>query len=191
MELKKIKKLNNKGLSVVELIVVFVILMIIVMGMLEIIIDLKSTSTDKQFEKELLEFNSVLKKTFYDDLIKKDYTSMSTCTNTGITTTGIQFIECKKLIFSDGSSKELLIDLKTRSIYYDSIKYDMPDKGMFEFKDRRIFYNDHDHEMDVYIEEVNDCLVINIPYYIIDEKPNYGIKIIHAININDVLDNFI
>ena len=180
-----VKKLNNKGLSVIELVVVFAILMIIVIGMLEIIISLKSTSVDKETSKNLIEFSSTLQKNIYDDLIKKGYQSMSNCTNTGVTTTGAQFIECKKLNFKDGSSSELLIDLKTKAIFYNNIKHLMPDHEMFEFRDRRIFYNDSNHDMDIYIEEDTQNLKINIPYFIVEDDVNHGFKIIHPINITD------
>ena len=46
------KKTNNKGLTVVELIISFALLVIIVLGMYNIIISIKDYSVDKNFERE-------------------------------------------------------------------------------------------------------------------------------------------
>ena len=56
------KKLNNKGLSIVEFIVVFVMLMILTTGMMNIIIKLKDNNNEKELTRELLTYkNSITK----------------------------------------------------------------------------------------------------------------------------------
>ena len=63
------KKLNNKGLSIVEFIVVFVMLMILTTGMMNIIIKLKDNNNEKELTRELLTYKNSITKLINDDLI--------------------------------------------------------------------------------------------------------------------------
>ena len=53
-------KLNNKGITLVEVIVSFALLMIILVGLFNIIMEVKSDVTDKQMEKEFKEYKEIL-----------------------------------------------------------------------------------------------------------------------------------
>lgn len=53
-------KLNNKGITLVEVIVSFALLMIILVGLFNIIMEVKSDVTDKQMEKEFKDFDNLI-----------------------------------------------------------------------------------------------------------------------------------
>ena len=50
-------KLNNKGITLVEVIVSFALLMIILVGLFNIIMEVRSDVTDRQMEKEFKDFD--------------------------------------------------------------------------------------------------------------------------------------
>ena len=63
-------KLNNKGITLVEVIVSFALLMIILVGLFNIIMEVKSDVTDKQMEKEFKDFDNLMIARIQGDLIK-------------------------------------------------------------------------------------------------------------------------
>ena len=68
-------KLNNKGITLVEVIVSFALLMIILVGLFNIIMEVKSDVTDKQMEKEFKDFDNLMIARIQGDLIKNKVTS--------------------------------------------------------------------------------------------------------------------
>ena len=59
------KKLNNKGITIVELIISFTLLMIIAMGMLNVVNEIRSFANQKLEEKKVTEFKNDLYKGFH------------------------------------------------------------------------------------------------------------------------------
>ena len=177
-----LKKLNQKGMTVVELIVTFAIIMIIVVGMLEIIVALKNDMNDSMLERDIIEFQGTVTQLINDDLIKLKATKVSTCTFTKETDTDKGY--CYLLSFSKQTiSKKLEISLLNKYIKYDGIKYELPEPSIMEFRDKLIFYGDNvDHQVKVNVDD-NNFLNIYIPFYIIDEDENIGIDIIHPLDL--------
>lgn len=179
------KKLNNKGLTIVELIITFALLMILVVGLLEIVLESKSDISDKSFAKEMNEYKGLMIKTVQDDLIKKKLKSADT-TNCTLGT------ECVKLTFEDNTIKTLIVDLRTKMIKYDSLFYEIPNKKYIEFRDERTMtLADESNYRPVSIQvNSQNILVIDIPYFRtkasknmseVDKNYNYGIKIVHPL----------
>ena len=154
--------MNKKGMTTVELLVTFTILMVIVFGMLGIVIAVREDNLKKQFNKEIKLYNNIIINKIEEDLILLKYKNLSNCENTS------ENIICKKINFKD-SSKELQIDLIKKQIIYDKIIYDIPSSDKFTLDD-------------VYIKESEDLfLIINIA--ILKDNVNYGIKIVHPIDL--------
>lgn len=63
--------MNNKGMTLVELIVTFSLLMIIIVGMFNLIMDVKGNLDDKKMAKELTEYSSTIGHQIQYDLIRK------------------------------------------------------------------------------------------------------------------------
>jgi len=167
-------KLNNKGLSVVEFIVVFVILMVLVFGMMNSIMGLKDSNNTTNISKELLEYKSTLTKVINDDLIKRKFKEIKKCDTLGYSVT------CN-LSFEDETTSTLIINTNTNEegdyvISYNNQNYPIPNSEFLEF------YGSITVKID---EETKNFLLINIPIYEIDKRDvNYGINIIHPIGLS-------
>ena len=68
--------MNNKGMTLVELIVTFSLLMIIIVGMFNLIMDVKGNLDDKKMAKELTEYSSTIGNQIQYDLIRKTVNSI-------------------------------------------------------------------------------------------------------------------
>lgn len=68
--------MNNKGMTLVELIVTFSLLMIIIVGMFNLIMDVKGNLDDKKMAKELTEYSSTVGNQIQYDLIRKTVNSI-------------------------------------------------------------------------------------------------------------------
>lgn len=188
-------KLNNKGLSVVELVVTFALLMVLVIGMLEIIVELKASFSDKVLAREIKEFKETLTQVIQDDLIKKkafdveeDSTDQNCSNNKGNICYIIHFNN-GTADKNDDTSKKLQIKMNERIINYDGIDYSLPDYEIMEFRDSAVWENvtalEHaKNDIKIKIDDLgndNNILKIYIPYYIIDDAKNVGIDIVYPI----------
>lgn len=185
--------MNNKGITIVELIVSFALLMIIVSGMMSIIIDVKDNYNKTSFLKKMNEFNTEVIHDIETDLIKKGFTNISNCNNSSTITS------CD-LNFEDGTTTNLMINLNAGTITYDDIKYQIPDFEFIQFLDSRTITFEGSNitdEFKVSITKNDSYLTIDIPYFEIKEvlmlnennssldsykASNLGFKIIHPIN---------
>lgn len=68
--------MNNKGMTLVELIVTFSLLMIIIVGMFNLIMDVKGNLDDKKMAKELTEYSSTVGNQIQYDLIRRSVISI-------------------------------------------------------------------------------------------------------------------
>lgn len=173
------KKLNNQGMTLVELIVTFAIVMILVIGMLSVIISLKNDMNESSLNKELLEYKDTITYVINNDLIKSKANNIEQCT---FNVTGDKGY-CYKISFENNSTKNLEINLTKKYIKYDGIKYEIPESSIMEFRDSLIYASDNINEKIDINKDENNFINIYIPFYIIDEEENYGIDIIHPINI--------
>lgn len=74
----RLKKLNNKGMTAIEILVTFVIVAIIVVSMYDGILDLKNKETVASYKLSLVTYKNLLTKDIQDDLIKIGLSSVST-----------------------------------------------------------------------------------------------------------------
>lgn len=185
------KKLNNKGITIVELIISFTLLMIIAMGMLNVVNEIRSFANQKLEEKKVTEFKNDLYKDFHKTMLTKEYKSMTDCS----TSSSI----CKEIIFKDNTKTIFKIDLLAKEIEFNDYKYVLP------YNMEVNFLNNYDNECNnscVSIIEEDNYLIIDVPYFktvILDEmlnddtfkeefynnisKYNLGFKIIYPYNL--------
>lgn len=152
---------NNKGMTIAEFIVSFVILMVLVFSMMDTIIKIKDNNNDKEIQRELLQYKTTLTKIISNDLIEQGFDHVSN-KNTSNNDTTI------KLIFKDNSSKDLVIKSQDKVISYDGKNYPIPNNS----------YISPVTSFDV--KEENNFLIIDIPIYKFDKQTdptNYGISI--------------
>ncbi len=63
-------KLNNKGMTIVELLVTFSLLLVIVVGMFNLIMDVKFELDNKQVAKDFTEYSATMNNEIHYDLLK-------------------------------------------------------------------------------------------------------------------------
>ena len=166
------KRLNNKGLSIVEFIVVFVILMVLVFGMMNTIMDFKDSNNTTTMNKELLEYKTTLTKIISDDLIKRKFKSIDDCDAKEYS------VNCN-LRFEDETTSTLIVNTNTNEegqyvISYNGKHYPIPESEFLEFSGTVTIKVDQEK-----------FLIINIPIYKIDKRDvNYGLNIIHPIGLS-------
>lgn len=185
------KKLNNKGITIVELIISFTLLMVIAMSMLKVVNEIRSFANQKLDEKKVVEFKNDLYKDFHKTMLTKGYKSMTDCS----TSSSI----CKEITFKDDTKTKFEIDLLAKQIEFNGYKYVLP------YSMEVNFLNNYDNECNnscVSIKEEDNYLIIDVPYFktvILDEilinedfekefyenisKYNLGFKIIYPYNL--------
>ncbi len=162
-------KLNNKGMTLVELILSFAILALFVVAMLETVLSVRRKAANELFAKDMIVFKNTLLKTIEDDLLKNEvksdtycedftcYISLSTPDNTSLT-------------------KILTLNQNSKIITYDDIDYEIPNKNNIIFGGINMSIQPLDDDYNL--------LLIDISYY---EKnttnPDYGFRIAHPIEI--------
>lgn len=120
------KRLNNKGFTIVEVIVCFVLMMIIVTSMLEVAMSYRTTAQNKEITERLISYKNLLTKDIQKDILEKGLTSMERCTSSEG--------RCVKLRFSDGTNKDFILpnintsdrnSVENKYARYGGIKYPM------------------------------------------------------------------
>lgn len=207
-------KLNNKGLTVIELILCFVLLIILVFGMFNVVLDVKDYSETKELEKELISFKNRIIYMVQDDLISKGLKNTSVSCPSSYEKK--YSTKCLKITFNDNEVKYLIIEPSSKIINYGTVSslesYKIPNSNVIEFLDetniglctnknntnnKNSYKNKTDCEnngftwignFDTYqnitFTNKNNVLIIDVPYYEIDGTTNYGFKIIHPYDLD-------
>lgn len=148
-------KLNNKGITLVEVVVSFALLMIILVGLFNIILEVKSDVTEKQMEKEFKDFDNLMIARIQGDLIKNKVT---TCENVlGNTAT---------------CGKEITIEKD--KIIYNGVTYEIP----YYSTNSEIFSFGNSNGISI----DNNILTITFKYSYADESKNFGFTIVHPLS---------
>lgn len=172
------KKINNKGMTVVEVIVTFSMLMILVIGMFKMVIEMKESSKKKQLQKDLYEYSDILRTTIQNDLIKKKLIN-------ALISDDDEKISLV-LIFED-DSKELIINYN-KTIKYDGKNYPIPEND-FENNPENdvVMFNPSGNFNEMpYVTYSDNFLTIYIPLYEYlyeNDSTNYGFKIVHPVGL--------
>lgn len=158
-------KINNKGMTLIELILAFIILSIIVLGMLEIVLNVRRKAANEIFARDMLVYRNTMVKRIEDKLIKNEIDTVS-CTD----------LSCS-IDFTDSTSTTITLNIDDKYIEFDGIVYDIPKKDYIEMGSSSMGI--------VPISDDKAMLSIIINY---KEKstsePNYGFKIMQPINID-------
>lgn len=108
---------NNKGTTIIEVVVTLSMLLIIILSMMSLIISLRKTNKRNEITKEITEYKNIISRKINDDLITLKLKSIDSCDNIYE-----DYVYCYKLIFND-QEKELLVNTGMDYIKYDGIKY--------------------------------------------------------------------
>lgn len=185
-------KLNNKGMTTIEVLVTFVIVAAIVMGMYASISNLKEKHTLATYREELVKYKDLFIRDVQNDIITKGLASVNRNSDTSVV-----------LNFKNGEAKEIVINKRSSSpdlsnatvcdtitvenskdsISYGGIEYPLPDAGSDKL-------NINGQCMRVYstnitsstIQTDNNILVVKIGIFNPDLGDRYSINIVAPID---------
>lgn len=142
------KKLNEKGLSVIEIVLTFTLVMVIASGILTIIMNYRQKAQIEMKRLELVTYKNTLTKEIQTDILDRGIYEINTgglCTNTSS-----EYGGCINLVFKDGVEKVLAVSklddanstnlknlLNNKYIKYGDTKYPIEDKLPDEIPDGR------------------------------------------------------
>lgn len=126
-------KLNNRGVSIIEIVVTFALIMVMVVGMLAIVFRYREKASISLEKLELDTFKNTLTKDIQDDILNK---GVKTINYEGECLTNTELNSCINIVFQDdtekafGTSKVDTNDresIENKFLYYDGIKYRLSD----------------------------------------------------------------
>lgn len=141
----KNKLMNNKGFTITELIVTFVIVMSITLGLFAVVDNYRERQQKATYRKELNSYKNEIVKIIQDDVLYKGVKKIE-----GINVNDESFNQGINITFKDNLSKELKVN--NSEIKYGDISYPFPnnfvkftddiifsDSGEFENLNKRIY----------------------------------------------------
>ena len=127
-------KLNNKGVSIIEIVLTFALIMVMTMGMLSIVFNYREKASISMEKLDLDTFKNTLTKEIQDDILTLGVKEINT---SGECLTNAELNSCINIVFLDGPSKAFGISkvdnndvdsIENKFLYYGGLKYKIVDK---------------------------------------------------------------
>ncbi len=127
-------KLNNKGVSIIEIVLTFALIMVMTMGMLSIVFNYREKASISMEKLDLDTFKNTLTKEIQDDILTLGVKEINT---SGECLTNAELNSCINIVFLDGNSKAFgtskvnnndVDSIENKFLYYDGLKYKIVDK---------------------------------------------------------------
>lgn len=175
-------KRNNKGVTIVELVVSISILTIIVLFLFQLIISLKEVYNSSGIKTEMLNKQAIINREINDDLNTKQLELARSCSS------NTEVIDCISFYFKDGTSKKLEFIKKTDNspayLIYGDYKTALVDDSDYNFNTSS--YNIKATTITDVTNLTNDSILsINIPIIHPDINEDYGIHLVYQYNSNN------
>lgn len=162
--------MKNKGFTLIEMLVSFVLSMVLVIILFQLILNLKEVYMSSGIKSELLNKQNIITNKIYKDLNEKQVINMENCDST---------LVCINLSFSDGTTKTLKADEINRTIEYDNYKIQLDNGSYFG----NISISSYSQIA------IQNFIDIKIPVYnYLFKGTDFGINIIYEYN-SDVVTN--
>ena len=158
---------NNRGFTIIELAVSFILVATVSLTLLQLVLFLKEVYLIGEVKTTLLNKQGIMTKNIYDDLNNKILSSIDTCG-----------LSCLSFNYSDGTSKELLVDPGNRTVSYGDYTMQLTEASSFGNLSVEL-----DTEAQAEVTKDDSVFKINIPIYsklITDE--DFGFHIIKTYN---------
>ena len=97
------KRLNNHGLSLVEIVVTFAIVMAIVSGLMAVIMNYRLRAQNSLSELELQTYKNTLTKEIQDDILSFGISEINQGGSCASSTNKNRFSSCANLVFKNGT----------------------------------------------------------------------------------------
>lgn len=167
-------KLNNKGMSIVEVIVTFSLIMFLVVGLLVIVVNYRNKMSTSLERLTFDTFKNNLTQDINNDILTKGLKEIKDDTNTTDTSSlcyNLGLNRCIVLTFADntkkafGTSRVSALDknsIVNKYIYYDGIKYKLKDELPKELPTGRSW-------IDLEAIKVVDDAILNSTYTVLED----------------------
>lgn len=195
------KKLNNKGISIVEVLVTFSIIMVIVISMLSIVMNYRSKVNITYEKLELDTFKNTLTKDIQDDILEYGIKEINTA---GECNSRTDLSRCINIVFKDDTERIFGVSkinkdnkqneydsVLNKYLYYDDLKYpikeDLPNivnipetRSVEEFQTTQIISDSILSVDSIILEDSKVVNIYKIDIYIshIDFEEDFGIHIV-------------
>lgn len=126
------KKLNNKGMTITELLIGFVIVMVIFISLFSIVSTYRERLQIEGYRNELITFQATLYKAIYDD-INNVSNPLSEVEETNCQINDLNRTDCIVFSYQNTESIYLYVDRGDKIIYYNDLIYEIPDKAYIAF----------------------------------------------------------
>lgn len=189
-------KLNNKGMSIVEVIVTFSLIMFLVVGLLVIVVNYRNKMSTSLERLSLDTFKNNLTQDINNDILTKGLKEIKDDTNTTDSSSlcyNLGLNRCIVLTFADntkkafGTSRVSALDkdsIVNKYIYYDGIKYKLKDELPNELPTGRSW-------IDLESIKVVDDAILNSTYTVLEDGTQVSIYTIDiSISHIDFKDDF-
>jgi hypothetical protein len=189
-------KLNNKGMSIVEVIVTFSLIMFLVVGLLVIVVNYRNKMSTSLERLSLDTFKNNLTQDINNDILTKGLKEIKDDTNTTDSSSlcyNLGLNRCIVLTFADntkkafGTSRVSALDkdsIVNKYIYYDGIKYKLKDELPKELPTGRSW-------IDLEAIKVVDDAILNSTYTVLEDGTQVSIYTIDiSISHIDFKDDF-
>ena len=162
---------NNKGFTLVEMLVSFSLSMILIIILFQLIINLKDVYMSSGLKTELLNKQYLMTNKIYDDLNKLKVSNIGICTDTE---------KCISFTYSNNTTKKLIIDETNKTLTYDNYTIKLNNNTNFGI----IQIDTEGSNLQ------NKLLNIKVPIYNdIIKDTNFGINIVYPYNTQYAVNN--
>jgi len=194
------KKLNNRGITTIEVIVCFVLVVTITVSLFSLITSLNEKRTIEGYKSRIYTYKNTLTREIQSDIVKRGLTHATSSKKI----TSEKITEYKvDMEFRDGSTRQLLIkqrlvksdfhldsQITNADDYFmieygnpsDMLEYPIPDLGEIETGDGKIAKDLSINNVE--IETTNHVLSIYIGFYHPELETRYSINIVCPIDYN-------
>ena len=175
------RKLNNKGFTVVELTLSFIFVFTIAFSMYELLFNYRVRQNEESIKSQLMDYRTEVTLAIQNDINEKTLKNIEYCKQ------GTNVIDrCLVLNFNDNTSKQLAVE-ETTTVYdgnlydtnyisYGGIIYESSDALLLEYRSNYMLYNTY--ESDELEDDNIKVYKISIPIYHNDLEGDYGIEIV-------------
>ncbi len=185
------KKMNNKGFTIIELTLSFVFVFTLAFSMFQLLYNYRVKQDSESMKSQMLDYKNQITLAIQNDINNKKLRLIDYCKSGGVITN-----RCLVLHFNDGTTKQLSVEDSTtiyddmeipiKYINYGGVIYESPDAILLDYPSSYMLYTTRGQGLagDSYYtvpEDKNvDLYRISIPIYHNDLEGNYGINIVAA-----------
>lgn len=163
---------NNKGFTLVEMLVSFTLSMVLIIILFQLIINLKDIYMLSGIKTELLNKQYLMTNKIYSDLNEKKVIKIENCNNP---------LVCVEFTFQDGTIKKLEVDDTNKTLSYDGYIIKLDNNSYFETMDINTTYSQSNKKI----------FNANIPIYNdLYKNTNFGINIVYPYNDQEITNNY-